>query len=138
MDISPLKKQTLQVWIPLFDDVEVLCKHLSQSGFDAIQQAATTISFDPRTHAKKETVDDQKFRGLLARAVVVDWRGITNDGEPWPCIPENLDYFMEECTEFRLLVQGAPLSLERMMSLDREANRKNLLTTSAPSQTTQA
>lgn len=138
MDISRLRKKDLKVWILLFDGVEVLCRHLTQSAFDEIQRQCRSVRFDPRSHEKTEEIDDAKFRSLLARAVVVDWRGLTDDGQGWPCTPENIDYFMEECTEFRLLVRGAPLSLEKMLALDREAAAKNSVTTSAPATTTPA
>lgn len=137
MDIAKLKTNSPQVWLPLVDGVEVLCRHLSQRAFDAISKDCRSIKIDPLTQAKTEEINEPKFRTLLARAVVVDWRGLEEDGAPWPCTPENIDYLMEECTEFRLLVRGAPLSLGRMLAAEKEATAKNSETTSAPASTTQ-
>jgi len=125
MDISRLKKKDLEVWIPLFDGIEIQCRHLTQNVFDDLHAQSLSVRFNPRTQAKAEEVDDIKFSRSLARAVVIDWRGITEDDKPWPCTPENIDFLMGECTEFRLLVRGAPLSLEKMLAMDREADTKN-------------
>lgn len=138
MDIGKLKSNSLRVWLPLIEGADVLCRHLSQSVFDAITRDCKTVKFAPLTGAKTEEMDEVKFRSLLARAVVIDWRGLEEDGQPWPCTPENIDYLMEECTEFRLLVRGAPLSLEKMLAIEREAAAKNSATTSAPASITPA
>lgn len=137
MDIGKLKRNSLQVWLPLIEGVEVLCRHLSQSAFDAITRDCKTIKLNPATQVKTEEIDEAKFRSAMARAVVVDWRGLEEDGAPWPCTPKNIDYLMEECTEFRLLVRGAPLSLGRMLAAEKEATAKNSETTSAPASITQ-
>lgn len=36
-----------------------------------------------------ETVDDPKFLKWLADTVIVDWEGLQQGGQPWPCTPEN-------------------------------------------------
>ena len=138
MDISRLKSKDLKVWLPLFDDVEVLCNHISQSQFEALRRKCATHRFDPKTHQRIEEVDDERFRAELGRAVVVDWAGIKEGDEDYPCTPENIDYLMRECTEFRLLVMNTPLSLERMLAAEREAAEKNSQSTSAPATTTPA
>ncbi len=136
MDVRRLKNNDLKVWLPMMDGVEVLARHVSQREFDAISKQATEVKVDPVTRQRREERDEQMFRSLLARAVVLDWRGVTDGGEPFPCIPENIDYLVEECTEFRILVMDAPLSLERMLAAEKEAERKNSSTTSPLSGTT--
>lgn len=138
MDISRLKKNNLQVWLALFDDVEILCNHISQRQFEALRAEHTRVRFDPKTHQRREELDEEAFRCALARAVVADWRGLENDGEPFACTVENIDYLMTECTEFRLLVMNTPLSLERMLAAEREDTEKNSQATSAPDTTTPA
>lgn len=133
MDVRRLKNNDLKVWLPMMDGVEVLARHVSQREFDAISKQATEVKVDPVTRQRREERDEQKFRSLLARAVVLDWRGVTDGEETFPCIPENIDYLVEECTEFRILVMDAPLSLERMLAAEKEAERKNSSTTSPPS-----
>uniref|UniRef100_A0A831U061 Uncharacterized protein n=1 Tax=Geobacter metallireducens TaxID=28232 RepID=A0A831U061_GEOME len=135
MDIRRLKNNDLKVWLPMMDGVEVLARHVTQREFDAISRQATEVRSDPVTRTRREERDEQQFRSLLARAVVLDWRGISDGEAPFPCTPENIDYLVEECTEFRLLVMDAPLSLERMLAAEKEAERKNSSTTSQPSGT---
>lgn len=124
MDIQRLKKNDLKVWLPLMDEVEVLVRHITQGEFDAISKQATAVKFD-KNHVKREERDEEQFRSLLARAVVLDWRGIKDGDDPYPCTPENMDYLMRECTEFRLLVMDVPLSLERMLAAEKAAAEKN-------------
>ena len=131
MDISRLKKKNLTAWLPLGDDntVQILCRHISQSEFDALDEAAT---------GKKGVRDNAAFRSALARAVVKDWSGIDDDGAEFPPTPENIDYLMSESTSFRLLVMDAPLSMSKMLAAEKEALRKNSLTTSGQNPTTPA
>ena len=122
MDVSRLKKKNLRAWLPLGSDgaVMVLCRHISQSEFDKLDEDATD---------SKGVRDNQKFRSALGRAVVQDWNGIEDDGHVHPCTPENIDYLMAESTDFRLLVMDAPLSMTKMLAAERESVRKNLFTT---------
>lgn len=136
MDISRIKKRDLRVWLPLFEGVEVLCRHLQQRDYDALRKECSTVSFHPKTHQPVETLDEVRFRSALGRTIVEDWRGLEDDGADYPCTPENIDYLMESLTEFRLLVVGAPLSLERMIQSEKALAEKNSSTTSAPSSTT--
>ncbi|AMV72215.1 hypothetical protein DBW_1861 [Desulfuromonas sp. DDH964] len=138
MDVSRIKKNDLKVWLPLFDDVEILCRYLPQSAFDKISAQTSAVKFDPKSHRSIPERDEKKFRSLLGRAVVEDWRGLTDAGEPLPCTPENIDWLMEELTEFRLLVLDAPLSLEKMVASERAIQEKNSLTTSEPGPTSPA
>jgi hypothetical protein len=131
MDISRLKKNDLRVWLPLADGVEVLARYISQARFDAISRQAEETRFDPKSHQKTVERNEVKFRSLLAQEVVEDWRGLLDDGEPYPCTPEHIDYLVEEWTEFRLLVMDAPLSLEKMLAIEKESAGKNSVSTSA-------
>lgn len=119
MDISRLKKRNLTAWLPLNDEGDVLihCKHISQSDFDALDESCTD---------RKGVRDNKKFRSALAQAVVIDWKGIDDDGAEFPATPENIDYMMSESTEFRLLIMDVPLSMEKMLAAEKEAARKNL------------
>jgi hypothetical protein len=137
MDISRLKKKNLKVWLFLMEGVEVCCRHIAQSEFDAIDKAAVETRIDPKTRRKVESRDEKAFRSALARAVVQDWRGIKEGDQDYPCTPENIDYLMEDCTEFRLLVLDAPLSMEKMLAAEKGETEKNFKTTSTPASTIQ-
>lgn len=131
MDISRLKKKDLKVWLTLLDGVEVLCQHLSQSDYDRISERCTTTRIENRTYRRIEERDDKQFRAEIAQAVVLDWRGLVDGDAPFPFTKENLLYLMEECTEFRLLVMDAPMSLEKMLAAEKAELEKNSKTTSA-------
>ena len=138
MDISRIKNKDLKVWLPMMDGVEVQCRHLPRGEFSALRQQAVKISYDPRTKEKIEKLDDRKLESAMARAMVIDWRGITDGDQEWPCTPENIDYLMTECVEFRTLILETPLSLEKMLAAEQAAAEKNLSTTSGQELTTQA
>ena len=125
MDISRLKKDDLRVWVPLFEGVEVLCRYIPQTEFDKILAESKEIKFHPKSHQKQEVQDPKAFRSALARAVVQDWRGLKDGAADFPCTPENIDYLMEELTDFRTLVTGVPLSLEKMIEVEKAALEKN-------------
>lgn len=125
MDVRRLRNNDLKVWLPLMEGVEVQVRHVSQGEFDTISKQATSTRFDPKSHTRREERDEEQFRTLLARAVVLDWKGINDGDEQFPCTPENIEYLMRECTEFRLLVMDAPLSLEKMLAAEKEAAAKN-------------
>lgn len=120
MNVGRLKRKDLKAWLPLDSDEEVriLCRHVSQAEFDVI---------DESTRDKKGVRDAKEFRSALANAVVEEWEGIHDDGSDFPCTKENIDYLAEESTSFRLLITGAPLSMEKMLEAEKESIRKKLL-----------
>lgn len=131
MDVSRLKKKNLTAWLPLGDDedVQILCRHISQSEIDAMNDDTTN---------KKGERDNKGFRSALSRAVVKAWSGINDEGLEFAPTPENISYLMEESLDFRMLVMGAPLSMEKMLAAEKEAKRKNSQTTSGQNPTTPA
>lgn len=125
MDIRRLRNNDLKVWLPLLDEAEVLVRHIPQREYDEILARCRAVRFNPKTHRREEEIDDAKFRSELARAAVCDWRNLVDGDEPYPCTAENIDYLVQECTEFRLLVMDAPLSLEKMLAAEKETATKN-------------
>lgn len=138
MDIAKIKSKALKAWLPLFDGVDVLCRFVPQSRFDALQEQCMEVSFDPKTHQKAKKLNNELFRTELAKEVVEDWRGLVDGDQAFPCTAENIEFMMCECTEFRLLVLDAPLSLEKMVEMERAEQEKNSWTTSGQRLTTQA
>lgn len=125
MDLAPIKKDTLRVWLPVVDDFEVLCRYLDQPQFDRIMAEATTYETPAGGGAAVPRRDEQAFRRALARAVVVDWRNLTDDGQAVSCTPETIDYLVDTLGDFRTTVLAAPLSLKRMLDLAKAAAEKN-------------
>ena len=114
MDVSRLRKKDIKAWLPIDDDVSVLCKYVGQTEFDAISDSAD----------KNGKRDEKKFRSDLAQAVVQDWKGLEDEGQPFPCTPENISWLMEESTDFRLLIMDAPLSMKKMLAAEKAAEIK--------------
>ncbi|MCF6180062.1 MAG: hypothetical protein L3J63_11840, partial [Geopsychrobacter sp.] len=100
MDISRLK--VAQAWLQLAEGVRVKCRYLTSTQLDEIKQQSTETEMRGAGQSIS-TRNEEKFRSLLGRAVVIDWEGLENDGQPYPCTPENIDYLMEEYAEFRML-----------------------------------
>jgi len=136
MDISRLKKKDLQAWLELTAEVEILCHYVDQGEIDRIKAESTITRVNPKTGLKTEERDEPKFRSLLGRAVVKNWKGLRDGEKDFPCTPENIDYLMDDYAEFRVLVFSVPMSFERMLAAEKAQAEKNSATTSAPSSTT--
>lgn len=130
MDISRLRKRDIKAWIPVEDEVDVECRHISQGEWEEIKEEATTVTVE-KDGTQKKDFDNKKFRSLLGRRAVTNIRGLTDgidDQErplPFQVTPENIDMLMEEWTEFRLAVMGSPMKLSVMLKLEREQLTKN-------------
>lgn len=127
MDIGKFREGGFVAWLPLLpgvdDTPEILCGYLSQKEYDEAREKATAYKGEGQQRTAE--TDEKKMRRLISRQIVRDWRGLEDDGSPYPCTPENIDYLMEVCTEFRMLVMGAPMSLAAMLQAEKEALRKN-------------
>lgn len=81
MDISALKKDALQVWVPFSEDTEVLIQYISREELQKIYTKAKRITY--KNHQKAEEFDSVEADKLLGRAAVKDWKGFTMDGQPF-------------------------------------------------------
>lgn len=117
-------KRELVVVVPFMDDSNVTMRHMGQSRYEALRKACSCVKFNPKSHIKEESIDEEKFRKALVNETVLDW-DFEEDGQPFPCTQENREYLMEESTDFRLLVLDVPLSLEKMLAIEKENERKN-------------
>jgi hypothetical protein len=127
MDIGKLKNG-IEVWLNGFagdPETRIKVRHINQDEFDRLVKASIETTFDPKTHAKAERRNEEKYRKLLVDAVVVDWEGFEEDGQPWPCTPENRAWLMEVSTDFRVMVNDTPMQLEKMLAVEREQAEKN-------------
>lgn len=139
MDIRILKSG-IEVWaaVPGMPEVEVKLRYLAQDAFDTIRTKVTAYRLTDGAVTPEADHDDAAFRSALARAVVQEWRGLTEDGAPFPCTPENIELLMTKWTEFRVLVMSTPLSLSRMIAARREESEKNFSATSESAPTSPA
>jgi hypothetical protein len=78
MKISSYLVTRLEAWVPFMEDgFEVKLAHLSREELTKIRNAATRISFSPKTRQKEETVDSEIFIKEFVKAAVLDWKGLT-------------------------------------------------------------
>jgi hypothetical protein len=132
MDISRLRKGEIKAWVPVDDEVKVLCAYIDQPTWEELQKEATTTEvLDSKTGETRETLDKVLFRRLLGRRAVLDIQGLTDGvdgaGQPVPLAvtQANIDLLMDGWTEFRLAVMGTPLILRKMVVLQMEQEKKN-------------
>lgn len=141
MNVAGLRSKTISAWIPVDEEVKVLCNHLDQKGWEDFRAQATTIEIVDGE--SKENFDAIKFRHLVGRHVVRDVSGLTDgidetskEDLPFLVTPENVDMLMDSWTEFRMTIMGTPLVLRRMLELQAAQNVKNSLRTLPEKSTT--
>ena len=127
MDIEKLIND-FQVWVPFGDESEILIKHIPRDELQRLYQRTKKFKFV--NHQKIEEFDSVEADKLLGRAVVKDWKGFTMCGEPFPCIPENIDTLMTKWNAFARFVNDTCLDLEFLMQQEKEKLKKNSSDTS--------
>lgn len=136
-DVARLRRKDLTAWVPVDDEVRILCRYISQAEWEDLRSQSTETIVNSITGLPESKEDKNRFNSLLAARVVIDVDGLVDSDElddqgnplPLKTTPENIDLLMSDWTEFRLTVRDAPLSFERMLSLDREQQKKNSLST---------
>jgi hypothetical protein len=127
MDISALKNEDFEVWMP-FMDAEVALRYLDIEELRKVQKQATKISWD-RKGAKEEDLDSSELSRLLGRAAVRGWRGITMEGQPYAYTPEHCDFLMSRWLEFATFVADAALDLGKLVEAQERGKEKNSVLT---------
>lgn len=99
MRLTSYLKTKLEAWVPFDEEgFEVKLAHLSREELTKIRNAATRISFNPKSRQKEETVDSDIFVKEFVKAAVLDWRGFTLEKATklLPLeIPEDVDFNTE-------------------------------------------
>ena len=126
MDVLKLKNG-FSVWVPLFEDddkVKIKIRHLNQADYDNLTKQATEGDGDKKGGNVSRTMNPEKYIELLADAAVIDWTGITEGDQPYPCTQENRHYLAHSCTDFQALIRSTPLIYSRMIALEKEQEKK--------------
>jgi hypothetical protein len=94
--LSSYLKGKLEAWVPVegLEGFEVKLGYLSREEINKIRQAATRITFHPRSRVKTEEMDSDLFVKEFIKATVLGWRGFTLKvaSEILPVvIPEGMD-----------------------------------------------
>lgn len=123
LDISKLKTGGTRVWVTIVDEFRAQFTHISQDEYEDIKKSC---QISEEKDGKLETsTDETAFRHKLAERVTVNWEGIADGDVPYLCTPENVRYISDKVTEFRLALFDKPLSLNRMLAAEREAQKKS-------------
>lgn len=79
--------------------------------------------------AKVKTIPDDvwndMFNELIAETILVDWEGITRDGEPYPYSKENALQAIGELKDFREMVMGFAADMDNFKQELDETTEKN-------------
>lgn len=135
-DVSALMgQQELKVWLEYNTDVKVQVRHISRETFADLVGKATTVQFD-RRHQKSEELDNLKFGELLGVEAIVDWSGLVVGDQPFPCTADNIKKLMRSWVDFARFIADVCTDLERLVTAEKEAARKNSQSTSALGLTT--
>lgn len=123
MDITVLKKDSLEVWVPFGDDAEVLVRYVCREELQKISKKARKTTY--QNHQKVEEFDPLEADKLLGRAAIKDWKGFTQDGEPFPCTPDNIDLMMTKWNAFAKFVNDVCVDIEALVKQEQEKVSKN-------------
>ena len=134
MDISVLKKENFEVWVPFGDDAKVLIAHVSRETLQKIAKKATKTTYV--NHQKAEAFDPAEGDKLLGRLAIKNWEGFSEDGQPFPYTPENADLLMRKWGAFARFVNEACADVETLVKYDLEQVAKNSPITSGQDSTT--
>lgn len=136
-DVSSMRGDDgLAVWVEYNDEITVQIKHVPREAMAGILRQATRTTWD-KNHQPENTIDNLKFGELVGDAAIIDWRGLVDGDQEFPCTPENKRLLMRKWANFARFVADCSSDLDRLMAAEKEAARKNSGNTSARAVTTQ-
>jgi len=136
MDISALKKKALSVWIPFIGDTRLHVRHVTRDELKTLADQATTKALV--SSEMQEKFDNSKFNDLLCQKAVIDLEGFEDDGQPFLCTPDNVQFLAQQSGQFVTLVRNTCTDLEKLFSLWKEEQKKNSESTLPDASITQA
>lgn len=123
-DVSGLTRQTpLTAWVPYDKDASVLVEYIGREDIIAIGKQATMTTV--RNGQKSEEYDPVLASVMLGRRVIKDWKGFTENGQPFLCTPENIELLMRKSGQFARFVDEACTNLQKITDLEKEETAKN-------------
>lgn len=124
-DISSIRStEDLAVWVQYNDEVSVLIRHIPREALSGILRQATRTTWD-KHHQPQQVVDNIKYGELVGEAAIVDWTGLIDGDQPFPCTRENKSLLMRKWSNFAKFISDLSSDLDRLMESDKEAARKN-------------
>lgn len=67
----------LSTWMEFEDGFEVHIMHVPLAKLEKLKKQCRKWGFDPKTHQRREELDEDKFNCIFFEAVCDDWRGLT-------------------------------------------------------------
>lgn len=124
-DISSIRSaEALSVWVSYNDDVSVLIRHIPRESLSGILRQATRTTWD-KNHQPEQVVDNIKYGELVGEAAIVDWAGLIDGDQPFPCTKDNRALLMRKWSNFAKFISDLSSDLDRLMESDKDAARKN-------------
>ncbi len=78
-----------------------------------------------RNHQYVEEIDGEKLAYLVSQYAVAGWSGISEGEKEFQCSPENIQFMMENDSDFSMFIQKSALGLGSSMAEVEEAEIKN-------------
>jgi len=105
------------VWIPIGEDARLKVARANNPNFRRVfRKLITPYTAAIRSNSLPDDVDDQIMIRAIAETILVDWQGITENGEPIPYSVEKARKYLQH-EPFRELV----MNFARDLSLYKEA-----------------
>ena len=124
-DVSSIRStDDLTVWVAYNDDVDVQLRHIPREKLSGILKQASRTTWD-KHHQPVESVDNLKYGELVGDAAIVDWSGLRDGDQEFPCTPENKNLLMRKWSNFAKFVSDLSSDLDRMIESEKESVRKN-------------
>lgn len=118
--------ETDGVWIPVSDGIEVL---IARAGNQKFQKAYSRLCKPHRNLIRKGLLDGKTGDRLLVEAlsegILLDWRGIEQDGALLPYSKEAAVKLLAEMKDFADFVAAESQRMENFRLLDLEQAEKN-------------
>jgi hypothetical protein len=124
MDITGLTKAEFKAWVDFDEEVSVLVRYVPRDQLAEIGKDAVVVTVGP---GKKEerSYDALAADIAIAKAAVIDWRGLEVDGEPFPFTPENLELLILKWGAFSKFISNACVDVSGLALAQKENGAKN-------------
>lgn len=128
-DLIRIETDELEGWFAYRDPFEIKLRFLPRPRLEEITRRCTRTIW--RKHQAEQELDSKRLALELA-SYIVDWRGVTKNGEPWPCTQENKTKLLLEAYDFDRWLTETITDIEAMQQARRDAELKNSGTLSRP------
>ncbi len=114
------------VWVPISQDARLKIARTNNPNFRRVfRKLIAPYTAAIRTNSLSDDLDEKIMVQAMAETILVDWQGITENGEPVPYTVEKAkEYLMHE--PFREMVSTFSRDLELFKQAQDEETEKNL------------